>query len=369
MAAVATNPIQNVTSTIPSLERRTDREKDITFLALSCLAALAGAAVLYLAVVSYLPAYCYAIGVGSIIFGIRGVFGYLKHSPVHQGSSPVHQGPQSHSPHPAYQALCRTAEVENPIVLYHLKEHEDELVTWLERLSYMRDYQNNQTEVAKLVYQMIKKAEEESEFRNVFVGCLQEASTTCGDRMALFLIKMGINYDIEVAKQANNLPRLAHLIGHGSWVLDELEEIARNKISELRNGLGNIDEIEVLLAYPIKLKERLNLPIRTNEMSFFHLSTINDQDLEIAADILRPTLHNSNEYSKRLIEYPVWVEALKISRPVECNQIEQQKAAELENLPNNAVGGDYIVIEENYKARFERLTRTVLLSFSRFPFV
>jgi hypothetical protein len=55
----------------------------------------------------------------------------------------------------------------------------------------------------------------------------------------------------------SDLRGYADFLLRGQWMLEQLEQIAREKVKTL----PFIDEIEVFLAYPIKLKERLNLPI------------------------------------------------------------------------------------------------------------
>ncbi|MFZ0565215.1 MAG: NEL-type E3 ubiquitin ligase domain-containing protein [Chlamydiales bacterium] len=233
-----------------------------------------------------------------------------------------------------FRQLCQNAQIENPIVLNHLRENADELHTWLSRLDNMADYMNDatKTNLAKFIYQMVKKAEEESAFRETFFSCIEEAAITCGDRMALSVIRLGINYDIDIAKKENNLPHLAYLIGHGSWALNQLEQIAKNKVDSLQRLVDEVDEIEVYLAYPIKLKEKLKLPIRTENMLFFNMSHLTDDDLGRAAEIILPALSDIDEYSKMLADDQVWLDALKTSRPDDYNRIEQEREEAADQL-------------------------------------
>jgi hypothetical protein len=55
-------------------------------------------------------------------------------------------------------------------------------------------------------------------------------------------------------------------------MIEQLEQIAREKVKTLRF----VDEIEVYLAYPVKLKERLDLQIDVKDMLYFGCSGVTE---------------------------------------------------------------------------------------------
>ncbi len=106
------------------------------------------------------------------------------------------------------------------------------------------------------------------------------ATTTCNDRVTLALNGMKaarVTADIERGDYDHRLPELMTL-AKGMFRLDQLEGIAREKVK----SLPFVDEIEVHLAYQVKLREPLALPVDTAEMQYFAVSGVSPQDLRDA---------------------------------------------------------------------------------------
>ena len=118
--------------------------------------------------------------------------------------------------------------------------------------------------IANKILQYLERAETDLPFRDIFFSVIEEASTTCGDRMALSILHIGINYDLFTIDKSD-LKKFADFIIYGPWMMNRLEEIAREKFQTLKNA----DEIEVYLAYPIGLKDSLNIKIDLENMLFF----------------------------------------------------------------------------------------------------
>lgn len=105
----------------------------------------------------------------------------------------------------------------------------------------------------------------------------QDASTSCEDRVSLSLNTMKnarLTADVERGDYDDRLPELMTL-AKGMFRLDQLEGIARQKVASLHF----VDEIEVHLAYQVKLREPLALPVATADMRFFNVSYVSEQDL------------------------------------------------------------------------------------------
>ena len=148
----------------------------------------------------------------------------------------------------------------------------------------------------------------------------QGATTSCEDRVSLALNDMKkarLVADIESGAYDQRLPDLITL-ARGMFRLDKLETIARHKASTLRF----IDEIEVYLAYQVKLRERLNLPTDIADMRYFGVSNVTERDLDAAEASIRAA--GPNEMIDYLsIDWSPWESVL---RRLEPSQYEEAKA-------------------------------------------
>lgn len=108
----------------------------------------------------------------------------------------------------------------------------------------------------------------------------QEALTTCEDRVSLFLNSMKkarVAADVEIGLYDTKLPELIEM-ARGMFRIDQLEMIARNKVATLPAA----DVIEVYLAYQVKLRQRLALPLDTPDMRYVASSSVTPDDLDQA---------------------------------------------------------------------------------------
>ena len=106
------------------------------------------------------------------------------------------------------------------------------------------------------------------------------ATVSCEDRVSLTfnnMKKARLNADVENGDYNERLPDLISL-ARGMFRLDKLEKIAREKVKSLRY----VDEIEVYLAYQVKLRDTLHLPLDTPDMRFFDVSWVTQADLDKA---------------------------------------------------------------------------------------
>jgi Leucine-rich repeat (LRR) protein len=106
------------------------------------------------------------------------------------------------------------------------------------------------------------------------------ATESCEDRVSLTfneMKKLRLAADVENGAYDARLPDLISL-ARGMFRLDKLEEIAREKTESLRF----VDEIEVYLAYQVKLLKILNLPLDTPDMRYFSVSWVTEDDLKNA---------------------------------------------------------------------------------------
>ena len=229
----------------------------------------------------------------------------------------------------------------------------EELRSWLNRLSDTADYKTGngdlQKAFAEKIIAYLSQANENTEFRRAFNAIIEDASATCGDRIALSILHLSIAYQLATI-DLKDMKKLADFLIKGPWAIQLLEEIARNKIPTL----PFFDEIETYLGYPIKLKEELQIPIDVQNMLYFTCSALNAKDLEEAKNFV---LNKQKEPFEFLVNNAKWQEALSANYSKEYQAILDEKAEAAE-----ADDPDYTSIEEKYKQDLIELTKKVLES-------
>jgi hypothetical protein len=146
-------------------------------------------------------------------------------------------------------------------------------------------------------------AEENRDYREAFVAILNDASTTCGDRVALSFLELEIMHNIVVAKK--DPQKLAHHLVRGRWMRNELTERA----SEKMRTLPAYDDVEVYLAYLTQLRDELNFAASQSTMLYRACSAVTDTDLSRAKDVIHAQLEGDRRY-KVLCKYSEWQEVL-----------------------------------------------------------
>lgn len=109
------------------------------------------------------------------------------------------------------------------------------------------------------------------------------ATTSCEDRIALSfneMQKLRLASDVARGDYDGRIPELMNL-ARGMFRLDQLEQISREHVA---GGPSNVDPIEVYLAYQVKLREPLKLPVETRSMRFFNVAGVTSQDLSLAQE-------------------------------------------------------------------------------------
>ena len=136
-------------------------------------------------------------------------------------------------------------------------------------------------------------------------------------------------------------------------MIDQLENIARQKVNTLRF----VDEIEVYLAYPIKLKERLDLRIDVDNMLYFRCSGLTKEDLEIAAHNIEEMLSSKDAIPNIIVQRDDWIDALKIKYQSTVRSIQDRRDYKLESAISDA---HMLSIQQEYVDSLIGLTAAVL---------
>jgi hypothetical protein len=240
--------------------------------------------------------------------------------------------------------------------LKNLPKDSLQLRTWLSRLSYMADYNaggERQYALAKSIVDYIEEANKDSFFREVFLSVIDGAADTCGDRVALSVVNLGIAYQIHTSDLLD-MQSLKTLLSRGVWAMKILEDVAREKVKKL----PLVDEVEVYLGYPTMLKEALQLPINIEEMLYFRCSKITKKDLGIAKELVESCLSNLSSLSEFLVTESKWIEALELNHPQKMRELTQAKDEALEKSETNEQD---IIVGEVYKQGVVELTANILV--------
>lgn len=226
------------------------------------------------------------------------------------------------------------------------------LSLWLHKISATADFKDQTLQRAYItkIIEYLEQANEDSSFLKVFSATILDAVDTCGDRITLSLVKLGVTYKLSTINP-KDIQGLHYLLIRGVWALELLHEVARQKIQTLRM----FDEIEVYLGYPIKLKESLNIPIDVKDMLYFPCSALTLEDLELAKNTVLNAINNEEEHINFLIEQPQWFDALKANYKERFTAIEEKQVEALDS-PNP----DYIKIGRTYKQDIRNLTKEVI---------
>lgn len=231
--------------------------------------------------------------------------------------------------------------------------HSDNLQTWLNRLFRTADFrgEENKKSIAQKVISILKEANDNEEYRQTFLKVLEEASQTCGDKVALSILHLDLAYQIRKV-DLTDMEALAHLLIRGVWVIDLLEKEAREKVATLRG----VDEIETYLAYPIKLKEKLQIPITLQDMRYFECSALTDEDIYKACTQILRQINCREDCLTFLSKQDEWQRAIALNYPQEWQQIEKEKEQAMEEayLPE-----DYVKIHEEFITKIKNLSNII----------
>jgi hypothetical protein len=174
-----------------------------------------------------------------------------------------------------------------------------------------------QTTLAVLITDYLELADRNEEYRNLFFPIVEEACTTCGDKVVLYAIYLGVQKKLLEA-DLNDLTGLATLLVRGVWTLDQLRCIAEGKIAILREEKKAIgekfkEEVQVYLGYLMFLKDRLQLPIDLGNMRFS--CDVSDRDVEDAYNLVSDTLKDLDQRDEFLALDRLWRTALETAYP------------------------------------------------------
>jgi hypothetical protein len=233
------------------------------------------------------------------------------------------------------------------------------LQQWLGRLCWAAEGGSRQVGATrfKAFYQAIVRdlelAECDERYWQVFRAIVIEGCESCGDRIALSVIRLGMwRQRIELSAED----------AKGIWkclkqflAMDVLEECAGKKALTMKY----VDEIEVYLAYPIELREELGLSLDVTEMLF--VSGVTKSDLKDAANKVKSAWNDPEKVVPYLLKQKEWMDMLATQYPDEMKQVEELKKA-MDEVESDE---ELVELHEKIERQLKELTIQVLERVSR----
>lgn len=214
----------------------------------------------------------------------------------------------------------------------------DCVITWLNKLTETNDVRRSRAVenfIVTNVVSYLQEANQNPEFEQLFLENIYEGAGSCGDRVALSLVRLNLAYELHKA-DLSNVENILYLLLNGTWTLNLLELCALEKIRSLRSA----DEIEVMLGFVIGLKNHLSIPTTIETMLYPSLSTLNFMDLEGAKNFVLSRRNNLDMANDFLFEQPKWIEALHRNyseRMKNLLDLEEGERGELEDRYGNSL--------------------------------
>ncbi|MBF8675714.1 hypothetical protein IRZ53_13395 [Pseudomonas fulva] len=195
----------------------------------------------------------------------------------------------------------------------------------LERLMETADFQRRASAryLAGRVLTLLRAMRDSSDLRVAMFSDAEQL--TCQDSVALRFSDLEVRLQVwqaeAQAQQDDREQALLHL-GRQLWRLDEVERVAMDDVRWRQADGADPDEIEVVLAYRLALRERLDLPISTSGMSFREVAGVSETHIEQAASRVLQA-ETSEQLANSLLDREFWCRHL---RNVHAQRFEEMNA-------------------------------------------
>lgn len=189
---------------------------------------------------------------------------------------------------------------------------------------------------------------------------------TCEDRLLLILSELETTLYVERLAAGQNLAeREVALVkaGQGLYRLDEVNSIAARKVNMLERKGGDVDPIEVYLAYRTHLAESLGLPGQPDGMYYLTDSRVTPGDLNTAMlQVLRE--ETPERLSAALSERPFWDRYVHVRYP---EQVDALVAALDEQLTHAELLSEqmYLVQSDALRTQYETSLQALRLKLAQ----
>ena len=148
------------------------------------------------------------------------------------------------------------------------------MLDFLSRLTETDEFKNGATKsiLARRIVAVLQRMEREEEFKRTAHALIDEGLSSCHDRIISALDQLDL---MEIVRKAEEQGSAAELkaLGRGMLML----ELLQKEVREYSKTQTWVDEIEVQLAFQLGLKEKLGLPLATENMLFRRYAGVPDE--------------------------------------------------------------------------------------------
>jgi E3 ubiquitin-protein ligase SspH2 len=217
-----------------------------------------------------------------------------------------------------YADLAQTSHTDWSSIAH--EPHADNFSILLDRLRTTINF--TLPEFKQEVIDWLARIHNDAELRKEIFLIAEEGLGSCEDRVSLaFNTMKKRELELKTARgdYDNDLPALI-AIARQQFRLDELEKLAYQK----SKTLTMVDEIEINLAYQVKLCDVLQLDLPSQQMRFFEVSGVTEHDLDIAQTQIQD--NEAQNFTAYLAEWSPWQAVLQRLAPAAYQQVAEQRS-------------------------------------------
>ena len=234
-------------------------------------------------------------------------------------------------------------------------QKKNNLTQFLQRVQETQDFISPRTQgnVVLRVDRMLEGACKNSEFLRTMNWIIEDALSSCKDRVAEAFDQIEIQWKILCDSQNLTDKKLADLV-IGLDRINRLNQIAHAKIAEKKLG----DAIEVILFFRTKLAKELNLPTSTEGMLYPSMASITTGELEEARKKIITDTGSRNSKIEILCNSELWKDRIR--------EKESEFFEKLSDELNDLSEVDLDILRSETKARIKeevrRFTKPIISS-------
>ncbi|CAM0116861.1 NEL-type E3 ubiquitin ligase domain-containing protein [Rhabdochlamydiaceae symbiont of Dictyostelium giganteum] len=171
------------------------------------------------------------------------------------------------------------------------QDHQN-LLKFLTRLTGTADYSNIATrkDLARRVLNMLQLMTEDELLCCHMTFLIHQGLSSCDDRILATLSDMDLYQQLRAIQHESVTSEEVRSLGKGFFLLEELNKKIKDSITKLRF----VDEVEVYMAFHIRLQNMLNLPVHTKNMLFRRCVAISDEEIDRVGNSLLQEITESS---------------------------------------------------------------------------
>lgn len=234
-----------------------------------------------------------------------------------------------------------------------------DLLLFLEFLTKTVEYQNpvSRPVLAQRVMAVMALLAENEQIRSDALSCVNDAISSCDDRVLLALDELETLQSLTAAKSLaieKNDPTELRSLGRQMMRLDEVKRIARDYVKNLSQDSDKVDEIEVELAFQIGVREHLDLPGSTKNMRYREYASISDQEMANAVDRVRVAC-SGTKLESYLEQWAPWQQYRRHQVMPAFEQLKLQVVDYIDECPIRMEKTDRMVMVDNIQTDYGAL--------------